>query len=300
MMARTGQLQALGAALLFSTGGAAIKVAAFSGMQVSCLRAGIAAVTLLVWWRRELTWSWAAVGIGVAYAATLTLFVNATKLTTAANAIFLQDTAPLYIVALGPLLIRERVRNRDLFYLAVVGSGLALCFVGRPNPTVTAPDPATGNLLAVLCSITWALTLVGLRWAQRAGREIGPTAVVTGNVMAFLVGLPFLSPLPVAPLGEWATLAYLGVFQIGVAYVLLTSAMTQLPALEASLLLLLEPVLNPVWAWLVRGENPGVWVWTGGAVIILATAVKATLESRAADAGSVSHTHQTGFTGGST
>src|SRR5438552_7949667 len=118
-------------------------------MQVSCLRAGVAAVTLFLWWRRRVTWSWSALAVGVVYAATLTLFVNATKLTTAANAIFLQDTAPLYIVLLGPLLIREPVRGRDLLYLAIVGSGLALCFVGRPNPTFTAPDPATGNLLAV-------------------------------------------------------------------------------------------------------------------------------------------------------
>jgi drug/metabolite transporter (DMT)-like permease len=131
-MAKTGQLQALGAALLFSTGGAAIKVAAFSGMQVSCLRAGVAAITLLIWWRRRLTWSWTAVAIGVAYAATLTLFVNATKLTTAANAIFLQDTAPLYIVVFGPLLIRERVRVNDLRYLAAVGTWARVVFRWTP------------------------------------------------------------------------------------------------------------------------------------------------------------------------
>src|SRR5688572_280506 len=111
---RKSEFQAIGAALLFSTGGAAIKVAAFSGMQVSSLRSGIAALALFLWWRRSLTWSWPAIAIGVVYAATLIVFVNATKLTTAAHAIFLQSTAPLYIILFGPLLIRERVRGRDL------------------------------------------------------------------------------------------------------------------------------------------------------------------------------------------
>ncbi len=282
-MATRGQLEAVGAALLFSTGGAAIKVAAFTGMQVSCLRAGIATLTLMLWWRHKCVLSWPATAIGVAYAATLTLFVNATKLTTAANAIFLQDTAPLYIIVFSPLLIRERVRPRDLIFLGVVGGGLALCFAGQAAPTATAPDPPTGNLLAVLSSITWALTLVGLRWGQRAGRDLGATAVVSGNIMACLVGVPFLFPLPDAPAVEWLTLVYLGVFQIGVAYVLLTNAMSHLPALDASLLLLLEPVLNPVWTWLVRGENPGTWVWIGGGIIIVATAVKTIVEARSPD-----------------
>jgi drug/metabolite transporter, DME family len=281
---RIPEFQAIGAALLFSTGGAAIKVAAFSGMQVSCLRAGIAAVALLLWWRGRLTWSWPAVAIGAVYAATLTLFVNSTKLTTAAHAIYLQSTAPLYIIILSPLLIRERIRARDLIYLAVVGSGLALCFLGRVDATATAPDPATGNVLGVLCSVSWALTLVGLRWGQRSGEGVGTTAVVAGNLIAFAIGVPFLFPLPSATVAEWTTLVYLGVFQIGVAYVLLTSAIAHLPALEVSLLLLLEPVLNPVWTWLVRGENPGVWVWTGGAIIIAATAAKTIYDSRTLEA----------------
>lgn len=268
------QLQAIGAALLFSTGGAAIKVQAFTGMQVSALRAGIAAVALLVWWRGRIIWSWPAVAVAIPYAATLALFVNATKLTTAANAIFLQDTAPLYIIVLGPLLIRERVRLRDIAYLVVIGTGLAFCFIGTPQATTTAPDPATGNILGVLSSATWALTLVGLRWGQRGGDGIGTSAVVIGNLIACVGGLPFVFPLPSASPIEWATLVYLGVVQIGVAYALLTSAMSHLPALEVSLLLLLEPVLNPIWTWLVRHENPGAWVWAGGATIIAATAFK--------------------------
>lgn len=287
---QTARLLAIAAAVLFSTGGAAIKTEAFTGMQVSAVRAGIAAAALLLLVRGRLVWSWPVWGIGAIYAVSLTLFVNATKLTTAANAIFLQATAPLYIVVLGPLLIKERLRVRDAVYLVAVAAGLALCFVASPAASVTAPDPATGNLLGIICSITWALTLIGLRWAERGGSAsrhpahgqagVGMSAVIAGNVLACVIGLPFAWPLPPAPAGEWATLVYLGVVQIGLAYVCLTRAMAHLSALEVSLLLLLEPVLSPIWAWLVRGEDPGRWVLVGGAVIVAATAVKTIYDAR--------------------
>ncbi len=104
--------------------------------------------------------------------------------------------------------------------------------------------------------------------------------MIAGNVIACVAGLPFALPLAAAPVSEWATLVYLGVVQIGLAYVCLTRAMAHLSALEVSLLLLLEPVLNPIWAWLVTGENPGPWVLVGGAVIVAATAVKTMWDAR--------------------
>jgi drug/metabolite transporter (DMT)-like permease len=284
-------LQVFAAALLFSTGGAGIKAEAFTGLQVSALRSGIAAVVLmalLVVLRRSgdaTTWrvrlSPAMLGTGVVYAATVTLFVLSTKLTTAANAIFLQATAPLYLLVLGPLVLSERFRPRDIGFLAAVAAGLALCVIGRATPTTTAPDPATGNMLAVICSITWALTLLGLRYLQR-GRSpaggIGLSTVAIGNLLASLAAWPFAWPLPEASASEWATIAYLGVCQIALAYVFLTAAMRVLPALEVSLLLLIEPVLNPAWTWLVRGEAPGAYTVIGGAIIIVATATKSAYE----------------------
>ena len=271
---RRPQLRVVTAAVLFSTGGAAIKDAAFSGMQVASIRSGIAASALLLFMRGRITWSWPTVGIGAIYAATLTLFVSSTKLTTSANAIFLQSTAPLYIAVLAPLLLGERFRSRDLGFLAAIGAGLAMCFVGRPESTATAPDPATGDLLGVLCGLAWALTLLGLRWGERHGARDGMSAVVVGNAIACVAGLPFLASLPAASPVEWATLAYLGVFQIAIAYILLTSGVAHVPALDVSLLLLIEPVLNPIWTWLVHGEDPGTRTLVGGAIIITATAAK--------------------------
>jgi drug/metabolite transporter (DMT)-like permease len=292
--------------VLFSTGGAAIKTAAFTGLQVSALRSGIASLILIAFLRGvprgpstalgsqskghkgEAKAGWLVLSptmlaTGIVYAATVTLFVLSTKLTTAANAIFLQATAPLYLLFLGPLILSERFRARDVAFLAGIAAGLVLCVIGRPTPMTTAPDPTTGNLLGVVCGITWALTLLGLRYVQRdhAHSGAGLSAVALGNLFASLAAWPFALPLPAASAAEWATVAYLGVCQIAVAYMFLTAAIRVLPALEVSLLLLIEPVLNPIWTWLTRGEHPGTYTIIGGAIVIAATAVKSLYDSRA-------------------
>jgi drug/metabolite transporter (DMT)-like permease len=273
---------ALAAALLFSTGGAGIKVQSFDASQVSTLRSGIAAIALMLWLQGRIRWSWPIAAAGVIYAAMLTLFVTATKLTTAANAIFLQSTAPLYLLVLSPLLLGERFRPRDLAFLVALAVGMVFCIAGRPPATATAPNPVLGDLLGAASGFVWALTLVTLRYVGRDDTVGGSTisAVVAGNAFACLAALPIAWPLPAAPAAEWATLVYLGVFQIGLAYVFLAGAVRRLPALETSLLLLLEPVLNPIWTWMVRGESPGRWTVAGGAVIIAATAIKLIYEAR--------------------
>ena len=250
-------------------------------MQVASLRSGIAAVALILLIRGRARWSWRVLPIAAAYAATLVLFVTSTKLTTAASAIFLQSTAPLFIVALAPLLLHERFDRRDLLFVTAAAAGLALCFLGQPPATTTAPDPFTGNLLGAVCSVTWAFTLLGLRWGDQQAPGTALAAVITGNMIAFASGISTLFPLPAASPVEWATLLYLGVFQIGLAYILLTSAVGHLPTLHISLLLLLEPVLNPIWTWLVHGENPGGWTIIGGAVVIAASATQAIFAQRA-------------------
>lgn len=274
------RLQLLGAALLFSTGGAAVKATSLTGWQVASFRSGVAALTLLLLLpgaRRLASRRVWLVGIG--YAATMILYVVANKLTTAANTIFLQSTAPLYLLLLGPLLLHEPVRRKDVGLMGLVAVGMACFFVGRPPATDIATDPFTGNLLATGSGVSWAFTLVGLRWLQRegAGTGSGAASVVAGNTLAFLGCLPLALAAPLGTSGpsDWAWILFLGAIQIGVAYWLLTDGIRHVPALEASLLLLLEPVLNPVFAWLVHGEAPGRWSIAGGAVILSATLLRA-------------------------
>jgi len=276
------RLQLIGAALLFSTGGAAIKAAEFTGWQIASLRSGFAAVALLLMApgaRRG--WTRQSVLVGVAYAACLTLFVLANRLTTAANTIYLQSTAPLYLLILAPWLLKEPVRRRDLGFMLVVGFGLMLFFVGVETPVATAPDPVQGNILALFSGFCWALTVLGLRWLSASERRGSPIAAVTsGNLIAFLVTLPFALPFGTHSVADWSLVVYLGVFQIALAYVLVTSAINHIPALEASVILLIEPALNPVWAWLVQGEVPGTWAMVGGAIILAATTAKSWTERR--------------------
>jgi drug/metabolite transporter (DMT)-like permease len=270
----TSRLQLLGSAALFSTGGAAIKACALSNWQVVSLRAAIAVATVLLLLpgaRRR--WTGPALVVGVLYAATAFLFVSANKLTTSANTIFLQSSSPLYIALLSPWILHERVKRRDVLFMAALAVGLVLIFLGTEAPAATAPDPVKGNVLGALAGLTCGLMLVGLRWLERAAPGSAATAVVVGNTAAFLVGA--LRAFPVhARTVDWLILAYLGVFQIGVGYVLLLWALRHVGALEATLLLFVEPVLNPLWTWLVHGERPGAWSLAGGVLILAATAVK--------------------------
>lgn len=281
------RLLLLAAAVLFSTGGAAIKAASLNGWQVASFRSAVAAAALLLLepaarGRQR----WEAVAVGATYAATMILFALANKLTTAANAIFLQDTAPLYLLALGPLLLHEPVRRRDFAFLAVMVCGMTLFFAAQEAPSRTAPDPFRGNLLAVSSGITWASTIAGLRWlGTRCGAGAAAPAVVAGNLIAFLGCLPMAVPVTDIGWRDLAVLLYLGVFQIALAYWCLTRGLARVPALEASLLLLAEPALNPVWAWLLHGERPSAWALVGGALILTACLLKTWSEQRPGSAG---------------
>jgi len=278
------RLDLLAAAFLFSTGGAAIKACSLSSWQVASFRSAVATLAvLLILPESRRGWSGRTLVVGFAYAATMVLFVAANKLTTAANTIFLQYTAPLYLVLAGPLLLDERLRARDLVFLAIAGASLALFFVDTPVESASAPQPMLGNALALLSGVFWAATALGLRWMARPQSGGAPvaTAVACGNLIAFLAGLPMALPVSVHP-SDVALILYLGVFQIAAAYYFLTRGLRSVPVLEASLLLLLEPVLNPVWTWLVHGEQPGPWSLAGGAILLGATTVKTWNDSRLA------------------
>jgi DME family drug/metabolite transporter len=268
------RLQLFAAAVLFSTGGAAIKACSFDAWEVTGLRAAIAGIALAVllpearrgWTRRTAL-------VALSYALTVIVFVRANKLTTALNAIFLQSTSPLYIVLLGPWLLRERARPRDGVFMGILAVGLSLFFVGLEPPARTAPDPLQGNVMALVSGLACGLMVMGFRWLGRAGGAYGsPTAaVVIGNVMAVSITAPLALPLTPAGDGDWAVIGYLGLVQIALAYYLMVEGLRHVPALEASLLMFIEPVLAPIWAWLLHGEKPGLFSLAGGAVILVAT-----------------------------
>ncbi len=276
---RRAALALLIASVLFSTGGAAIKFADFTGWQIASLRSGIAgvALVLLVPAARR-GWGWRPLLVGAAYAATGICFVLANRLTTSASAIFIQSASPLYVLALSPLLLREPVSARDVLFMVPVAAGLSLFFLGNQRAVATAPDPGAGNLLAVASGITFAFAVIGFRWLARGGAVHGATsltAAAMGNFLAWAVALPMALPLGSHSPGDWATLLYLGVFQIGLAYYFVAKGVARLPALEVSVLLLVEPALNPIWTWLVHGEVPGTPAIAGGALVLGAMVARA-------------------------
>lgn len=266
------------AALIMSTGGAAIKAcSSCTSWQIACLRAGVAAAVLLLAvpdLRRNCNLR--TIAVGSAYAGASVLFVMANKLTTSANAIFLQNTSPITIALLSAWLLKENLKLRDALFMLALGGGLSLFFLGGHHPLTSAPDPARGDALALLSGVFWAVTVVGLRWLANADRERGgsaPAAVTFGCLIAFCATLPLALPAAPPPVPQWFIVAALGVFQVALVFLMIGRAIRRVTALEAGLLLLLEPALNPLWAWLLHGENPGAAAVAGGAIIIAATAL---------------------------
>ena len=268
------------AAVLFSTGGAAIKFCGFGGWQVAAFRATIAMTTILIALpEARRGWTWRTLVVGVVYATTTLLFVQANKHTTAASAIFLEATSPLFILLLAPLLLGEHATRRDLVQMAIMAVGFVLFFFGTDRPSLTAPNPALGNVLASICAVTWAFTVIGYRWLAGRGTSIA-TAAVAGNLTAALIAFVMAQPLDPGRPVDWGVVLFLGVCQLGIPYLFLARAVPQVRAIEVSLFLLIEPVLNPIWAWLVHGEVPGAATLAGGGVILGATIVRAVLDAR--------------------
>ena len=266
---RKGILLIVGAALLWSTGGIGIKAVADSALKVTFYRSLFAAVALMlflgrgVWGRRQ--WkSTAAFAIAIAsYGVCLTSFVVATKWTTAANAIFLQYAGVVWVLLLSPIVVREPMRARDVIAIVAAMSGMALFFVGRFEAHGMA-----GNAMALVSSVFFASLILVLRREQRAAQA----AVTWGNVVCALAVLPFVAhDLALTP-RSFAVLAFLGVFQIAIAYVLFVRGLAYVTATQASLTGMLEPVSNPIWVFLFLGEKPSAYAIAGALVVLSAIA----------------------------
>ena len=269
-------LLVLGAAILWSTGGLFIKATHLSPFEVSFGRSLLATITIVIFTRSE--------GFGlnrisaitsVLYAALLILFVVATKMTTAANAIFLQYTAPVYVLILEPLFYKEKFRARDFVTVAACLAGMSLFFVGKLRP-----QDVSGNLFALASGVCFALFFLLLRHSK--ARQVNRAAsAIYGNLMVVVLCAPaFFGAVKrgIAP-EDYARLAYLGVVQIGFAYLLFTLAMARgLRSLDAGIIGYVEPVLNPIWVFLFLGERPSGWAIIGGAIIIASVMVHMLIE----------------------
>lgn len=254
----------LSAAVLWSTAGAAIKLCSLSGWQIAGGRSLVAALALFAAFRAARSKPKGPVLlVALAYAATVTLFVLANKLTTAANAIFIQDAAPLYVLLLSPWLLGERASRAELLSVPVYVLGISLFFGDK-----LASGHALGNFIALGSGIAFALCIMGLRHV-RDERAVAATA--WGNLLAFGFSLPFLTSGPIPAASDVGIILFLGVFQLAMAYTLFAKGLREVPAVEASLLVLLEPVLSAIWAYLFANETPGPYALAGGGIILAAT-----------------------------
>ena len=265
------------AAVLWSTGGLFIKWTSLSGLELSFGRSLLAACAVAIFTRHE--------GFGlnritavasILYAALLLLFVLATKETTAANAIFLQYTAPVYLLILEPLIYKEKFRRRDLIVVVACVLGMSLFFVGKLRP-----QDVTGNLLALASGFCFACYFLLLRHAK--ARAVNrASSVIYGNLLLVLIAAPAgLSAISHMNRFDAFAVFYLGVVQIGVAYTLFTVAMARgVRSLDAGIVGYIEPILNPIWVFLAIGERPGKWALIGGGIIVAAVIVHTLIEAK--------------------
>ncbi len=285
---RAGTIAVIVAALLLSTGGLFIKAVDIDAFGISMWRSLLAGITIWAILQPRFAGPMKAttVAIAASYAGMLLFLVIATRLTTAANAIFLQFTAPLYVAVLAGMFLRERPTQMDVVTLAVTFGGMALFFVGKLET-----DALTGNLFGLAAGLCFGCMLVLFR-APGVTAEDRVTAVVIGNLGLAAVLLPVNlargdASVFTPGLADGAGLAFMGFAQIGLGYIAMTYGIARVAALEASLVNMVEPVLNPVWVFIFLGENPGGWAVLGGAIIIVAVAARILVGERGRMPGAV-------------
>ena len=265
------------AAILWSTSGLFVKILDWQPVSILAGRSLFASIVFLIYLRRIPTrfsrWQLLAAGM---FILTQFLFVTSTKMTTAANSIFLQYTAPIYIVLLAFWFLREKPSRTDWVSMLIIFIGLTLFFADK-----LSTDGFYGNLLAILSGVTSAVMMVSFR-AQKNGNP------AESNLIAFLftatLGFPFVLK-ETWTVTNWSILAFLGVFQIGLAFIFFTQGIKHIPALEANLIGTLEPVLNPIWVFLFYGESMGAFALLGGLVVLGGVVLSAIGSAKAANEG---------------
>ena len=255
-------------AFLWSVGGLFIKLLPWNAAAICGVRSGISALIILLYMAKmkyRLTLKnpmvWLA---GLGLMGTMLLFVSANKLTTSANAIVLQSTAPLYIMVISALFFRAHYSRREYVLVAITMGGIALFFLDQ-----LTPGGLLGNVLALLSGLTMALMYTAS--GRLPDDDSSMSALVVGHTAAALAGMPFLflTQVEISPLTVSAILI-LGVFQLGIPYILYAIAVRRCSPLSCSLIGMIEPLFNPVWVLLVLGEKPGFFALIGGIIVLSA------------------------------
>jgi drug/metabolite transporter (DMT)-like permease len=254
------------AAVFWSMGGLLVKSVSIHPMAIAGVRSGAAClVVLLFLGRPRFTWSIPQIGGALSYAATVTCFVFATKLTTAANAILLEYTAPVYIALFGSWFLGERTRAADWLMMGACLFGMALFFLDS-----LAPGQLLGNVFGMMTGLTFAFLAIFLR-KQKDTSNL--ESILLGNAIVAVIGIPFLC-LDAPDVRDLSWLLILGALQLGLPYVLYAKAIRHVTALDSILIPIIEPILNPLWVFLLIGERPGPWAVAGGVIVLLAVTVR--------------------------
>ena len=207
-----------------------------------------------------------SIGAGISLAGCFFCFIAANKLTTAANAIILQYTAPIFILIISILFLHQKVQKREILVVATTLVGIVLFFFDQLSPGNIA-----GNILGVLAGLFLGVMflLVGLGGGQ--DDSIRLSGILFAHVLTALIGIPVGLPFTESfAASEFVCILILGVFQLGIPYVLYALASRDCSPLACSLLGMLEPLLNPVWVFLLDGERPGIYAFIGGIIVIAA------------------------------
>lgn len=263
------------AATLWSSSGLLVKIMSWQPLAILSGRSMFSAVVFWTFLKCpfRLRWNRLQVVGAFGYVGGQLFFIMATKLTTAANAIFLQYTLPIYILLFGYWFLNERPRRADWISLFVIFTGLFLFFGDDLNF-----NGLYGNLLAILSGMSMAVLMLCMR-KQKDGTPAN--TILLGSLIGSVIGVPSLFHESFTP-ASIGMIAYLGIFQIGLSFVLYSIAIKQVPALESTLILTLEPILNPLWVFLVIGETPGKLALVGGLCVVAAVAGRALVSAREA------------------
>jgi len=259
------------AALLWSTGGLFIKVITLDAYQISFYRSGIAAITIIIISlvkKVDLKFEFDTISIlcSLSYAFILILFVIATKMTTAANAIFLQFTAPIYLLILEPIFLKTKFERKNVIALVFCFAGMILFFFGKLDLS-----NIQGNLFAIGSGICFALFSLFLKWKKQIHKtESTIIYIITGNILVCLFCLPIISDRLLVDSTQLIYLLFMGIFQIGISYIIFNEGIKYISATESMIIAMLEAILNPIWVFIGVGEVPTVYAIIGSLIILLA------------------------------